>query len=139
MNTTSLLPKQKKEKNRHKIILKTNKKSRLEFFGKGINEHLLKAIFNTELDYDFDALVYNFSISHPVKEFRIYFEINSQILYYSEDFEVEDLINNKNKELVFFNFDLKFQNSKIKEFILPPRTSNLNPLNSIKILKSCFI
>ena len=94
----------------HKIILKTNKKSRLEFFGKGINEHLLKAIFNTELDYDFDALVYNFSISHPVKEFRIYFEINSQILYYSEDFQVEDLINNKNKELVFFNFDLKFQN-----------------------------
>ena len=127
-----------KEKNLHKIWLRTNENNFFRLKGKGIDMLLLKSIFETKLDDDFDALVFACSISHAVNEFMVYLESDQKVLYYSEVITVKDLVNKNNKESVFFNFDLKFQNSNNKKFLLPPKTSNLNPLNSFKILKSCF-
>ena len=127
-----------KEKNLHKIRLKTNKDKFFGFLGFGKDDELLKSTYEIKLEDNFDAFVFACHIPQEVKEFMIYLESDLKITYNSKVIKVKELRQN-NKELVFFNFNLKFENSDNQQFSNPPMTSNINYFKSFLILRTCFL
>ena len=79
---------------------------------------MLKFTYEEKLDDNFDAFVFACHISQEVKEFMIYLESDLKITYNSKVIKVKELRQN-NKELVFFNFNLKFENSNNKQCYHP--------------------
>ena len=126
------------EVNLHKILLRTNKKNFFGFLGAGKDDKLLKPIFQTNLNDVFDALVFYCSFSFEVQEFLISLESNHGINYNSKVFNILDFPN-KNKQFVFFNFNLKFEDVNYGNLRSPPRTSNLDPFKSFQILRSYLL
>ena len=113
------------------------KKSLFGFVGKGKEDINLKPIYEAKLDDEFVALAFSCRISVKVKEFMISLESNIKIKYYSKVIDPLDFL--KNRQFLYFNFYLKFDNSNHYELRNPPRTINLDPFISFQMLRSCLI
>ena len=129
----------KQELNLHKIMLKTNKKSVLEFVGKGKDDYLLEQVYEMELDEIYNAKIFECVISMEVKEFMIYLESNHGIIYTSKIINSEKDLKIDNENLRYFNFNLMFySNRNENEFRNPPRTKTLDICYSFHLLKTYF-
>ena len=96
----------KREKDLHKIFLRTNEKNIFEIFGIGKDDVLLHSIHEKTLNDEFNAFVFLCKISSEVKRFRIFLESNHKILYKSKIINIYDDLVKKNNEFIFFNLNL---------------------------------
>ena len=128
----------KREKDLHKIFLRTNEKNIFEIFGIEKDDVLLHSIHEKTLNDEFNAFVFLCKISSEVKRFRIFLESNHKILYKSKIINIYDDLVKKNNEFIFFNLNLFENQNTNTDNRNPLKSSILTPSISFQILKICF-